>query len=361
MKNNLPRKNLNVDKENLLPLWTLKEHDDVVLKLALFKNSVAFDITGQTIRLGAKTSVGLKEQNDGFTIDKNNLDIVLKNSILSQGVVELDLQLIDANGQMTTASFFILVGTKVLNDSAVEATNEFDTFTKTVEEIQGDYQGLRTIMLDENNAANLQNQINLANASLEQNQKQTNSLGNAISEIDVSEMYVNEVGTMLDIPCYVGDETVHPSLIYVPNGWNGHKYWMAFTPYEGSNNQVENPSIVCSDDGYNWFVPHGVTNPLVPAPVSVGKAVGSYNSDPVLFMDKDNVTMHIVFRECQAYAESQGNERLYIISSSDGWKTVTTPRAMVINKGSITRPVSPSVRWNGKEYLLWYVDIVPTP
>ncbi|GAA0825239.1 polysaccharide deacetylase family protein [Clostridium tertium] len=168
MKNNLPRKNLNVDKENLLPLWTLKEHDDVVLKLALFKNSVAFDITGQTIRLGAKTSVGLKEQNDGFTIDKNNLDIVLKNSILSQGVVELDLQLIDANGQMTTASFFILVGTKVLNDSAVEATNEFNTFKKTVDQIEGDYKNLKTIMLDENNAANLQVQVNKVNASLEQ-------------------------------------------------------------------------------------------------------------------------------------------------------------------------------------------------
>lgn len=168
MKNNLPRKNLNVDKENLLPLWTLKEHDDVVLKLALFKNSVAFDITGQTVRLGAKTSVGLKEQNDGFTIDKNNLDIVLKNSILSQGVVELDLQLIDANGQMTTASFFILVGTKVLNDSAVEATNEFNTFKKTVDQIEGDYKNLKTIMLDENNAANLQVQVNKVNESLEQ-------------------------------------------------------------------------------------------------------------------------------------------------------------------------------------------------
>lgn len=168
MINDLPRKTLNVDRSNLLPLYTLKEHDDVILKLALFKNSVSFDITGQTIRLGAKTSAGLKEQNEGFTIDKSNLDIVLKNSILSRGLVELDLQFIDANGQMTTASFFISVGAKVLNDNAVEASNEFDTFKKTVEEIQGDYQGLRTIMIDENNAANLQDQVNQVTASLEQ-------------------------------------------------------------------------------------------------------------------------------------------------------------------------------------------------
>lgn len=167
MINDLPRKTLNVDRSNLLPLYTLKEHDDVILKLALFKNSVSFDITGQTIRLGAKTSAGLKEQNEGFTIDKSNLDIVLKNSILSRGLVELDLQFIDANGQMTTASFFISVGAKVLNDNAVEASNEFDTFKKTVEEIQGDYQGLRTIMIDENNAANLQDQVNQVTASLE--------------------------------------------------------------------------------------------------------------------------------------------------------------------------------------------------
>lgn len=168
MINETQRKAINVDKPNLIPLWSFKQNDDAVLNISLFKESVSFDITGQTIRLGAKTSNGLKEQIDGFTIQGNNIDIVLKNTILVPGIVEIDLEFTDAEGKMTSASFFINVNKKVLNDTAVEATNEFDTFKKTVEEIQGDYQSLKTIIIDENNAANLQNQVNEVNASLEQ-------------------------------------------------------------------------------------------------------------------------------------------------------------------------------------------------
>ena len=79
MINETLRKNINVDKENILPISTFKEGDNALLKLALFKNSVEFDVTGQTVKLGAKTSKGLIEQIDGFTISKNNLDIKLKN------------------------------------------------------------------------------------------------------------------------------------------------------------------------------------------------------------------------------------------------------------------------------------------
>lgn len=168
MINETQRKAINVDKPNLIPLWTFKQNDDAVLNISLFKESVMFDVTGQTIRLGAKTSNGLKEQIDGFTIQGNNIDIALKNTILVPGIVEIDLEFTDAEGKMTSASFFINVNKKVLNDTAVEATNEFGTFKKTVEEIQGDYKGLKAIIIDENNAANLQNQVNEVNASLEQ-------------------------------------------------------------------------------------------------------------------------------------------------------------------------------------------------
>lgn len=214
MKNDLPRQSINVDKENLIPLWTLKESDNVILKLALFKNSVTFDITGQTIRLGAKTTKGLKEQIDGFTIQENNLDIALKNTILIPGLTEIDLEFTDAVGKMTSASFYINVNQKVLNDSAVEATNEFDTFTKTVGEIQGDYQGLRTIMLDENNAANLQNQINLANASLEQKANKSNveslfdDVDSQLADIAINPMKYNVVGDG------VTDDTVNLQVLF---------------------------------------------------------------------------------------------------------------------------------------------------
>lgn len=173
MKNESTRKVINVDKPNYVPLFEFKELDNAVIRLSLFKASVEFDITGQTVKLGAKTSKGLKEQSEGFTINKNNLDIDLKNSILVPGTVEIDLELKDASGTMTTASFFITVKSKVLNDKAVEGTNEFDTFTKTAAKIEEDYKGLRRIIIDENQAANLQDQVNQTNAQLETITNQT--------------------------------------------------------------------------------------------------------------------------------------------------------------------------------------------
>lgn len=167
MKNESIRKVINVDKPNYAPLFEFKELDNAVIRLSLFKDSVEFDITGQTVKLGAKTSKGLKEQSEGFTINKNNLDIDLKNSILVPGAVEIDLELKDVSGAMTTASFFITVKSKVLNNKAVESTNEFDTFTKTVAKVEEDYKGLRRIIIDENQAANLQDQVNQTNAHLD--------------------------------------------------------------------------------------------------------------------------------------------------------------------------------------------------
>lgn len=202
MKNESTRKVINVDKPNYVPLFEFKELDNAVIRLSLFKASVEFDITGQTVKLGAKTSKGLKEQSEGFTINKNNLDIDLKNSILVPGTVEIDLELKDASGTMTTASFFITVKSKVLNDKAVEGTNEFDTFTKTVAKVEEDYKGLRRIIIDENQAANLQDQVNQTNAHLDNkvskrfegnidaNLKKIKNLQNPI--LVTNELYPNE-------------------------------------------------------------------------------------------------------------------------------------------------------------------------
>ena len=126
MKNNVNRKNINVDKQNIIPLWNFKQEDDAILKLALYKGAIPFDITGQTIVLGAKRpNNSVVEQIDGFTINGNEIDIALKNNILAvNGLVELDLQITDVNGKLTTASFFITVAKKVLGENNLDASND---------------------------------------------------------------------------------------------------------------------------------------------------------------------------------------------------------------------------------------------
>lgn len=137
MLNQSTRKIINVDGSNLIPIYTFKQEDDAVLLLSLFKNSTPLDVTGQTVTLGIKrpngTLVNLEalEGDNPFTIDSNNLDIKLKNSVLSvPGLIECDLELVDVNGKMTTASFYITVNRKVVGNTNIQATNDIAILNK---------------------------------------------------------------------------------------------------------------------------------------------------------------------------------------------------------------------------------------
>lgn len=64
----------------------------------------------------------------------------------------------------------------------------------------------------------------------------------------------------------------HPDVQYFPNGFNGYKYWMVFTPYFGTigiapdSKRFENPTVVVSNDGINWSPPAGMLGPLQSTP-----------------------------------------------------------------------------------------------
>lgn len=105
----------------------------------------------------------------------------------------------------------------------------------------------------------------------------------------------------LNIPTYDGSgQAVHPSVIFFPNGWNGYKYWMAFTPYPGQNPAYENPSIITSNDSISWEVPSGLTNPLVPAPPT------GFNADPELVYDfvDNKLRLYYITNEIVKFIES---------------------------------------------------------
>lgn len=182
MKNESTRKVVNVDKPNYSPIWSFKQEDDGVLKLSLIKGSTSLDITGQTVKLGVvradKTLVELEDQSS-FVINNNELDIILKNNIFeTPGICECDLQLIDASGKMTTASFYLQINkkttgiTNILGTNLIEGLeklkNDFKaTGDKLISAFSKEYESLKRIIIDENQAANLQDQVNQTNAQLD--------------------------------------------------------------------------------------------------------------------------------------------------------------------------------------------------
>jgi hypothetical protein len=137
---------------------------------------------------------------------------------------------------------------------------------------------------------------------------------------------------------------VEPTVLYFPNGWRGYFYWMAVSPYPNSNAKFENPSILVSQDGHNWSVPSGLTNPIQRPSVGV-------LADATLFYDHRSDQLWVYF--LNDVPGSDYLESLLRTTSTDGIQW-STPE--VLMSGSNTFVNSPSVGEIGNTYYLWAID-----
>ena len=143
----------------------------------------------------------------------------------------------------------------------------------------------------------------------------------------------NPYPTQANAPC-------HPSVLFFPQGWNGYRYWLAFTPYPGYDSTYENPCVVASNDFVTWVAPW--TNPLVPKP-----AGNAYNADTHLFMSADNATMYLAYRERGV----AGQNHLMVMHSTDG-RAWTSPVPILSGAVGTQDFGSPSIWWNGTGWTL---------
>lgn len=144
----------------------------------------------------------------------------------------------------------------------------------------------------------------------------------------------------LDIPTYeTSGQAVHPDVAYFPDGWHGHKYWMAMTPYPYDTDSYENPSIVVSDDGLSWSVPDGLTNPIVPRPDC------DHNSDPDIVYNPRSDELYVYYTE-QLRADRCPGENansIRLITSPDGVNWSAPQTVMTWNLDTDPLYLSPAV------------------
>jgi hypothetical protein len=120
-----------------------------------------------------------------------------------------------------------------------------------------------------------------------------------------SKAEINKIHLPLEIEDYDGKNSItHPDVVFIPEGWNGWRYWMVYTPYPPGTR--ENPSIAVSNDGVDWTIPEGLTNPIV------GYEDGPSGtwSDTDMLLRPDG-KMIVYFRKVS-------NEKIYIVESTDG-------------------------------------------
>ena len=161
--------------------------------------------------------------------------------------------------------------------------------------------------------------------------------------------------TPLDIPTYDDDpNTTHPDVVYIPQGWNGYKYWMAFTPFPG--NPRENPSIVASNDGTNWEVPEGLTNPLYTQEDAQADGY-DFNSDPdMLLVDG---TMYMYWRPAGLDGSGNRTEALMLKTSTDGinWSERQILLEFQGSDGSTSQFLSPGIiRKDNGDWLMFSIN-----
>jgi hypothetical protein len=127
---------------------------------------------------------------------------------------------------------------------------------------------------------------------------------------------------------------VHPSLLVLPYGLGGYRYWLAFTPYPNANSDYENPCVVASNNLIDWYEP--TTNPLAEKPT------GGYNADTHLFMSSDGLTMYLAYRE----RVIGGENRVMVRSTTDG-KNWTAAQSIISGTQGSQDYACPSIWWNG--------------
>ena len=147
---------------------------------------------------------------------------------------------------------------------------------------------------------------------------------------------------------YAGNtENIHPKVLYFEDGFGGHNYWMAYTPYPNSLSRYENPCIAYSDDGYTWSNIAG--NPL-DNPNQVG-----YDSDTHLVYRSDTSTLECWYRYVNTSA-SPNTETIYRQTSTDGITWSAKEQVIVNSTGTVSKYLSPTVIFDGTNYNIWVVD-----
>ncbi len=176
-------------------------------------------------------------------------------------------------------------------------------------------------------------------------------------DFDTSQTALSNAATYQTTPTYDGSgQAIHPDIAYFPTAWNGYQYWMAMTPYPGGNDQIENPSILVSNDGSSWSVPVGLTNPLIGAPAC------DHNNDTDIIYNQATDELWVYYLDTRRASQCGGHSSqpyynhnfLKLFKSSDGvsWTGPTT----VIDWDLSVEPLqlSPSVVYfDATHFYLW--------
>lgn len=170
-------------------------------------------------------------------------------------------------------------------------------------------------------------------------------------------VYVRNANTNAKAPldivsAYGNIYNYHPSVQYFENGWNGYKYWCAFTPYEKCNDMYENPHILASNDLKTWVEPKGFSNPLEPMPPDYEHGQ-IYNSDTELVYNTDTGKLECWWRFFDRPHDNHVILRRKTTSDGVHW---SEREDMIVADMSTYDFLSPAIIYENGIYKMWAIN-----
>ncbi|CEQ14853.1 BppU family phage baseplate upper protein [Paraclostridium sordellii] len=123
---------LDIEREDHIPKFRLKQYDTAIFYASLYKNGLPYHFENETIKMFVKKADGtIVYQEDNITIQDDEVKINVKNQALtSAGLTYAELELKSLSGQVTTATFVFDVREKVGSDKAIESITDICTLEK---------------------------------------------------------------------------------------------------------------------------------------------------------------------------------------------------------------------------------------
>lgn len=144
----------------------------------------------------------------------------------------------------------------------------------------------------------------------------------------------------------------HPSLVYFENGWNGYKYWCAYTPYPKCDDKYENPHITVSNDLKKWETPKGFSNPLEPMPSDYEHGE-IYNSDTELVYNSDTGTLECWWRFFDRPHDNHVILRRKTTTDGVHWSAAEDMLVADMNRIDF---LSPAIIYENGKYKMWAIN-----
>lgn len=123
---------LDIEREDHIPKFRLKQYDTAIFYASLYKNGLPYHFENEQIKMFVKKADGtIVYQEDNITIQDDEVKINVKNQALtSSGLTYAELELRSTSGQVTTATFLFEVREKVGSDKAIESITDICTLEK---------------------------------------------------------------------------------------------------------------------------------------------------------------------------------------------------------------------------------------